>query len=435
MISEIHKSNIKDFSLPCKPKESESEFIRKISIRPTHSYSSSTTKFRDLKLKDLGGNTLTSSLHAEENLKIQHAPKLLFLSKEDNILLGKDLVHDISLLKTYYERKLEALMIEVEDLKSKVKMEKSLGHFVENFDLINAKLCAEIDIIKSRHKNQMIVEKDKFEKRMHDLKNHIYQKIILYRDQTREQILNGSTQRELVDKLQIKALVEELEFASDSYEALYCRNKELETQMKDKDTLLIEESAKCLYLMKENSKLNENLRELQKLLKNEHIKRISDEDSQFLPFECKIMPDTLRSEKKNEIKKTKQKLSIKDMACNPKITIGNLKLSHGIRKNSSIFSDSQTTSPDKALKTTNQFQSTCGFSKFSKLNTESISLRFSNEIHKLKFKTKPSTNFSHSNDRAPSNSVPFAILHQTERKNRKYAIVDKKQSILDFLRS
>lgn len=422
-------TNTKNSGLQNKHNESETEFRRKVSLKPTHSYSKSTSRFRDF--KDSTNLVQASPQLGDENLIIQQIPRLLFLSNEDNYLLGKDLVRDINQLKLYFERKIDGLTAEVEDLKSKVKMEKSLGHFVENFDLINAKLCAEIDVIKSRHKNQMIVEKDKFEKRMHDLKNHIYQKIILYRDQTREQILNGSTQRELIDKLQIKALVEELEFASDAYETIYYRVKDIESKLKEKDAQLLEENTKCKFLMRENSKLGSKLAELQQILEKEHIKLNNDEDSQLLN-----VPINFSDKQATDQNKAKHKSTIKDMTSIIKTKIGNLKLSHGIKKNSSIFSDSQTTSPDKALKTTNQFQSTCGFSKLSKLNTESISLRFGNDIHKIKFKSKAQVNnFSHSNDRAPSSSVPFSILHQTEHKNRKYALVDKKKSILDFLRS
>lgn len=202
---------------------------------------------------------ILNSINDKVNSKL---PRFLFISKEDLFHLDHKLINDINQLKDYYERKIDFLSNERDELKRKVKMEHSLSQFVYNFDLINSKLCNEIDKIKENHKLEMMIEKDKFERRMHELKNLIFQKIILHRDETRQLIINGTSNREAIDKLQIKALVDELIYASDAYEALYSKNLEISSQLMLKDAMNEELKAANEFSMLEIQKLISLLRKI-----------------------------------------------------------------------------------------------------------------------------------------------------------------------------
>lgn len=206
------------------------------------------------------GNLVSNlSLNKFNNQNILYSKLPFFIANNVDELdsIDNKIKSDINELKAYYDKKLNFLTTERDELKRKVKMEKSLCQFVDNFDLINSKLCNEIDKIKEKHKYEMVLEKDKFDSRMQDIKNQLFKKIILHRDENRKLINNGAETRETIGKLQIKALVEELIFSSEAYENLYNLNKIMSNDIKIKNEEIKELKIQNNYSIKFINKLKE----------------------------------------------------------------------------------------------------------------------------------------------------------------------------------
>lgn len=200
------------------------------------------------------------------NLEETEIPKYLFFKEEDLEKLPQEFITEIEKLKSYYEKKTNSLLSEINDLKTKIKMDKTLREFVVNFDKVNQKLCNEIDDIKTQHNFELNMEREKFNNQLNELKVDIFDKIVNYRDQTRELIVNGTSSREVQNKAQIKCLSDQLCYSSDAYEALFNKNIEMKFTVKKKDILITELENINKKYKQENGKLTLILKNIKDIL-------------------------------------------------------------------------------------------------------------------------------------------------------------------------
>lgn len=156
-----------------------------------------------------------------------------------------------------YENKIQILQLERDSFKRKLQNEKSLSNFIEKFDLLNKRLVDEMDKISYDHKNELINEKNKYEKKINQIKDLIFQKIIINRDENRMSIKEGATVREAVSQLQIRALCDLIHFSNESYMKLYDFNKKLVEEIRKKTGFEEELKGEIRILLKFIRKLRE----------------------------------------------------------------------------------------------------------------------------------------------------------------------------------
>ena len=374
-------------------------------------------------------NTL-NLVNSKEKEEDQRIPKLLFFSKED-LNIPQNLLSEINNLKDYYEKKLEVLEAEKESYKRRVRMEQSLSQFIYNFDLVNEKLCDEIDKINENHKANMMIEKEKFETRMHELKNLIFQKILSHRDENRSLIIQGTSLRESLDKLQIKALIEELIFASDAYENLYNKNLYLVNKLLEKEIDINELNSSNKHIKNELLRLVSCLKTIKTQISknqshNNHIKRDEESitsDINMLIDRQLVSNNTNLTTKTNKDLKDSSHYNFHEYQSNSTKTEKKKKLFANIKNLS-------TTSMNYNTSNTTKFKSHWRFN-------DSISNNMrDNEIPNLKNLTlnmkKPSFNpLSNLNKQILTKQVISSI----KTKNQKYKVYNASASVISFLKA
>lgn len=144
--------------------------------------------------------------------------------KEDIEKLSTDLKDKITRLFVVKESKIKLLEDQIQDLKNKVKNQKSLQEFMDNFDTINKKLCNEIDSINEKNFLEITSMKNDFDIKHKNLKTDILNKIIKFRNSTKELIYKGTDLRYNILKAENNKYLDELQYCSDAYEKIYYDN-------------------------------------------------------------------------------------------------------------------------------------------------------------------------------------------------------------------
>lgn len=379
--------------------------------------------------KALNKNVNSINIVNSNDQEEQRIPKLLFFSKED-LNLPQHLFAEINNLKEYYEKKLEVLESEKESFKRRVRMEQSLSQFIYNFDLVNEKLCDEIDKINENHKANMMIEKEKFETRMHELKNLIFQKILSHRDENRALIIQGTSLRESLDKLQVKALIEELIFASDAYENLYNKNIYLVNKLLEKEIEINELNSSNKHLKNELLRLVGCLKTIKTQISKQRINNHTKKDEESIHSDInKLIDCQLVSSEANQT--TKIKKDVKDLKFNN---------FHEFQSNSSKYERKKI--PKKKVKDFSITSINYNTSNTTKFKThwrfnDSININFrDNEIPNLKNLTlnmkKATLNPLSSLNKQV---LPKQLIPSIKAKNQKYKVYNSSASIISFLKA
>ena len=158
-------------------------------------------------------------------------PKYLLMKEEDSNEIPNKILSEIQKLKFYYENRIEYLMAEINDLKNKLKMDKTIKDFIDNFDKVNQRLCSEIDKIKLEHNYDLKLQHEQFYQRLNNFKIDIFQKIVDFREDTISTIYKGTSSREQNLKAQVTNLLEQLTYCYDSFEVLHNESNKLKQKL------------------------------------------------------------------------------------------------------------------------------------------------------------------------------------------------------------
>lgn len=181
-----------------------------------------------------------------------------FSVKDDLETISHDFKDRLLRLFVLKENKIKLLEDQIQDFKNKVKNQKSLQEFMDNFDTINKKLCDEIDSIKERNFLEVTSLKNNFDIKHKNLKTDILNKMIKFRNSTHQLIYKGTDLRYNVLKAENNKYLDELQYCSDAYEKIYYDNIALKHIIAKRNVALEEMKIQLNFIMQKYYSINKN---------------------------------------------------------------------------------------------------------------------------------------------------------------------------------